>query len=148
MAKQYLDKNGLSYFWTKLKAYFQTKLVSGTNIKTINNTSLLGSGNISISGGSGLSASDFVLEEVSIVDNLTVASGTSDGSKSVSKTGYKVLGVVGFRAVNGSTSGTNGAFAAITHAYTSGNTAYYRVRNVGTSSMKVRIYFTILYVKS
>lgn len=54
MAKEYLDKNGLTYLWAKLKALFnnkQDKLVSGTNIKTINNTSLLGSGNISISGG-------------------------------------------------------------------------------------------------
>ncbi len=53
MSKQYLDKNGLTYLWGKLKAYFQQKLVSGTNIKTVNNQSLLGSGNISISGGGG-----------------------------------------------------------------------------------------------
>lgn len=53
MSKQYLDKSGLSYLWSKLKGYFQQKLVSGTNIKTVNNQSLLGSGNISISGGSG-----------------------------------------------------------------------------------------------
>jgi hypothetical protein len=51
MAKEYLDKSGLSYFWGKLKAYFQEKLVSGTNMKTINNESVLGSGNISISSG-------------------------------------------------------------------------------------------------
>lgn len=51
MAKEYLDKTGLTYFWGKLKNYFQVKLVSGTNIKTINNESLLGSGNISISSG-------------------------------------------------------------------------------------------------
>ena len=49
MATQYLDKNGLTYLFGKLKDRFQEKLVSGTNIKTINNTSLLGSGNISIS---------------------------------------------------------------------------------------------------
>ena len=47
----YLDSNGLSYFWSKLKTMFQPKLVSGTNIKTVNNESLLGSGNIAISGG-------------------------------------------------------------------------------------------------
>lgn len=51
MAKEYLDKSGLTYFWGKLKNHFQDKLVSGTNIKTINNQTLLGSGNISISGG-------------------------------------------------------------------------------------------------
>ncbi len=49
--KYYLDKNGLAYFWNKIKARLSGKqdtLVSGTNIKTLNNTSLLGSGNISI----------------------------------------------------------------------------------------------------
>lgn len=47
---KYLDQNGLSYFWGKLKAYFQSKLVSGTNIKTVNGNSLLGSGDLTISG--------------------------------------------------------------------------------------------------
>lgn len=49
--KSYLDKDGLTYFWSKIKAALSGKqdtLVSGTNIKTINNTSLLGSGNVSI----------------------------------------------------------------------------------------------------
>ena len=53
MANKYLDYNGTSYFWGKLKAYFQEKLVSGTNIKTINNESILGSGNMNIQGGTG-----------------------------------------------------------------------------------------------
>lgn len=52
MAIKYLDSNGLSHFWDKLKLHFQVKLVSGTNIKTVNNESLLGSGNISIQSGS------------------------------------------------------------------------------------------------
>ena len=49
--KYYLDKSGLTYFWSKIKAKLSDKqdtLVSSTNIKTINNTSLLGAGNISI----------------------------------------------------------------------------------------------------
>lgn len=53
MAKKYLDYNGTSYFWGKLKNYFQVKLVSGTNIKTINNESLLGGGNINVESGTG-----------------------------------------------------------------------------------------------
>lgn len=53
MAKKYLDYNGATYLWSKLKAYFQVKLVSGTNIKTINDESLLGSGNITVQGGGG-----------------------------------------------------------------------------------------------
>lgn len=49
--KKYLDNNGLTYFWSKIKARLSGKqdtLVSGTNIKTLNNTSLLGEGDISI----------------------------------------------------------------------------------------------------
>ena len=52
----YLDNNGLSYFWGKIKTLINGKqdtLVSGTNIKTVNNESLLGSGNITIQGGGG-----------------------------------------------------------------------------------------------
>ncbi len=45
---KYLDNNGLSYFWGKLKDYFQPKLVSGTNIKTVNSNSLVGSGDVTI----------------------------------------------------------------------------------------------------
>ena len=54
MAKEYLDKTGLTYFWSKLKTLIngkQDSLVSGTNIKTINGDSILGSGNITIDGG-------------------------------------------------------------------------------------------------
>lgn len=95
--------------------------------------------------------SGMLAEEKSVADNVSVNSGAiSDGDISVAKTGYTPLGVVGFRAVNASSSGTNGGFAAITHAYVNGNDnhVYYRVRNTGGSSMKVRIYMTILYVKS
>lgn len=63
MAKEYLDKSGLTYFWERLKAFFQPKLVSGTNIKTINNQSVLGSGNISISGGGGVTPADYIIEK-------------------------------------------------------------------------------------
>lgn len=51
MAMEFLDKNGFTYFWNKLKARLSNKqdsLISGTNIKTINNNSLLGSGDISV----------------------------------------------------------------------------------------------------
>ena len=59
MAKEYLDTNGLTYFWNKLKNYFQEKLVSGTNIKTVNNQSLLGSGNITTDTDSGWSSAEW-----------------------------------------------------------------------------------------
>ena len=47
MGNKYLDKTGLTRFWSDIKSKLQVKLVSGTNIKTVNSTSLLGSGNIS-----------------------------------------------------------------------------------------------------
>lgn len=49
MTRKFLDDNGLTYFWSKLKPMLASKqdvLVSGTNIKTINNTGVLGSGDI------------------------------------------------------------------------------------------------------
>lgn len=96
--------------------------------------------------------SGLLAEEVSIVDNLTVASGSySDGTTSVAKTGYTPIGIVGFRCVNASSSGTGGAQGVIQYAYLSGTnnaTANYRVRNVASGSMKVRIYFNVLYAVS
>lgn len=71
----YLDKDGLSYFWEKIKAIFATKqdtLVSGENIKTINNNSLLGSGNIDIQSGGG-DVTDVEVNGVSVVDQDGVA---------------------------------------------------------------------------
>jgi len=49
---KFLDSDGLSILWARIKDVFQVKLVSGTNIKTVNGSSLLGSGNISVSSGS------------------------------------------------------------------------------------------------
>ena len=49
--KYYLDKTGLSYFWSKVKSALSGKqdtLVSGTSIKTVNSTSLLGSGDVAV----------------------------------------------------------------------------------------------------
>lgn len=142
MAKEYLDKDGLSYFWGKIKALLngkQNTLVSGTNIKTVNNNSLLGSGNITISGGSGgtsdyddltnkpsinnvtltgnKTTSDLGISQPSSLSDLTndklasslfieekassgiaISSTTSgkSGSKAYTKTGYTLLGVVGY----------------------------------------------------
>lgn len=50
---EYLDNNGLLYFWGKIANRLDDKqdtLTSGTNIKTINNQSILGSGNLSVTG--------------------------------------------------------------------------------------------------
>lgn len=121
--------------------------ISGTGVDRVSSTfsNLTVENSLFVDGlPSGLSA-----EEKSIADNVSVNSGeTSNGNVSVAKTGYTALGVVGFRAVNASSSGTNGPYAAVTHAYVDSNRAYYRIRNTGSAAMKVRIYFNILYVKS
>ena len=65
----------------------------------------------------------FLMEEVSIADNISIPStGTvwADGTKSVSKTGYTPIGVVGFRVVNASSSGSGGGHGVVSHAYLSG----------------------------
>ena len=97
--------------------------------------------------------SGLLAEDVLIVDNLSVTTSTptADGTTSVAKTGYTPIGVVGFRCLNASSSGTNGAYGVISRAYLNGTnnaTANYRVRNCGDATMKVRIYFTILYALS
>lgn len=97
MAKEYLDKAGLTYLWSKLKDYFQVKLVSGTNIKTINNNSLLGSGNITISGGGGLELGSFVVEEYTHAYSTVSSGNNMSWSETVTKSGYCPIGVVGFR---------------------------------------------------
>lgn len=50
---EFLDKDGLSYFWGKITDKLDDKqdtLTSGTNIKTVNGQSILGSGDLSVSG--------------------------------------------------------------------------------------------------
>lgn len=88
MAKEYLDKTGLAYFWNKIKTKLSAKqdtLVSGTNIKTINGNSLLGSGNISISsGGSGTSDYD------SLSNRPQVNGVTLTGNKTTSQLGISI----------------------------------------------------------
>lgn len=95
--------------------------------------------------------SGMIAEEKLIKDNVSVSgTGTNyaDGNANIAKTGYTPLGVVGFRIINATSGGTNGANVATNQAYISGNTAYFRIKNTETVTAKVRIYFTILYVKS
>lgn len=50
---EFLDKDGLSYFWGKITDKLDDKqdtLTSGTNIKTVNGESILGSGDLSVTG--------------------------------------------------------------------------------------------------
>lgn len=108
MAKEYLDINGLTYFWGKLKAAFQEKLVSGTNIKTVNNNSLLGAGNISISGGGSVSMNHLSDEKsfTNTSQRVSLSSGTTDKtvlSVTAPCTGY--VFVTGYVAMTTNSSG-------------------------------------------
>lgn len=47
---EFLDKNGLSYFWGLVNRLKQDTLRSGTNIKTVNGNSILGSGDLEVTG--------------------------------------------------------------------------------------------------
>ena len=77
---EFLDKNGLQYFWDQVDGAKQDILVSGENIKTINNNSILGSGNLDIEGGGGVT--DVEVNGSSVVTagvaEVTVPTETSD----------------------------------------------------------------------
>lgn len=116
MSKEYLDKAGLTYLWSKLKDFFQQKLVSGTNIKTINNNSLLGSGNISISGSgtvddamSSTSTNPVQNKVVLAAINAAASAGTT-GGEGMTIDGWKLCwGTISLSTSNATGSGTYAA---------------------------------------
>lgn len=60
---------------------------------------------------------------------------------------FTPLGVVGFYVVN-STGGSGGSYAIISHAYVDGTTLHYRVKNVSSDSISVKLHFDVLYAKA
>lgn len=68
---KFLDGEGLTLLWARIKSSFQEKLVSGTNIKTVNGNSLLGSGDMTIESG-GVSGDYLPLSGGTLSGNLTV----------------------------------------------------------------------------
>ena len=91
-------------------------------------------------------------------DNLTIGtSGTAawgnytfDSSHGdITKEGYTPIAVVGFRVANATSSGTNASFIMCYGAtLTSATDAVISIRNVGSSSAKVKLSIDVLYQKN
>ncbi len=89
--------------------------------------------------------SGLLAEEVTIASSLSVGHGNYKlTSKSVAKTGYTPLGIVGFRM-----GGAYQSFVNVYSSYLSGTTANFSLRNMHTTTdASVDLYATILYAKS
>lgn len=102
----------------------------------------------------GLSAgglpSGLLAEDVELADNFTVTHASyGNSSKSVAKTGYTPIGIVGMHTETATTSGTYNTWVCLHSYYLSGSTAYFIVRNTHASTdAKIKITATILYAKS
>ena len=88
-------------------------------------------------------------EDVLIVDGLTVEHGNyNTTNKSVAKTGYTPIGIVGMHLANATTGGTYNTFVFPHSWYLSGTTAYFTLRNTHASTdAKIKITATILYAR-
>lgn len=90
-----------------------------------------------------------VAEKVLLADNITISGQTyGNGNKSVSKTGYTPIGIVGMHLQKASTGGQNNTTCAMHSWYLSGSTAYWIVRGTTTATAKIKVTATVLYVKS
>lgn len=94
--------------------------------------------------------SGLLVEDVEVIDGLTVnANNYATTSKSVSKTGYTPLGIVGVHLENATTGGTYNTYVFTHSFYLSGTTAYFVLRNTHASTnAKIKITISVLYVKS
>lgn len=87
-------------------------------------------------------------EDVLLIDNFTVQSGNYNSStKSVSKTGYTPIGIVGMHTQNATSSGTLNTYCLLHSFYLSGTSVTFIVRNMSTSDAKIKVTATVLYVK-
>lgn len=86
----------------------------------------------------------FILEQVQTSYSVG-QNNFANGSINASKTGYKLLGVIGWQV-----SGTASASASVFRLYPSGTTIEYYVKNNSTSGGTVTQYITVdcLYVKA
>ena len=94
--------------------------------------------------------SGLLAEDVELADNFTVTHASyGNSSKSVAKTGYTPIGIVGMHTEKATTSGTYNTWVCLHSYYLSGTTAYFIVRNTHASTdAKIKITATILYAKS
>ena len=94
--------------------------------------------------------SGLLTEEVVLVDDFSVTNASyGNSSKSVAKTGYTPIGIVGMHTENATNGGTYNTWVCLHSYYLSGSTAYFIVRNTHTTTTaKIKITATILYAKS
>lgn len=96
-----------------------------------------------------LDSADFITEDVLLADDVTLSGQTyANGNQSVSKTGYKSIGIVGMHLQNATNGGQNNTTCAVHSFYLSGSTAYWIVRGTSTATAKIKVTGTILYVKN
>ena len=91
----------------------------------------------------------YVTDTAVVFDDITVnANNYSDQTPSVSKTGYKVIGVIGCRVQNASHGGTNGQYCVVAGTWVNSDTTIgVRVKNTTSSAAKVKCTATVLYQK-
>lgn len=134
--------------------YNQSSLVDAQSSLTVdgltvndgeNTSSFYGADHATIGGH----PSGLYTEDVLIVDGLTVEHGNyNTTNKSVAKTGYTPIGIVGMHLANATTGGTYNTFVFPHSWYLSGTTAYFTLRNTHASTdAKIKITATILYAK-
>lgn len=109
-------------------------------------------GNIEAQGAiaAGGYPSGLYTEKVTIIDGLTVAHANyATTSKSVAKTGFTPIGIVGMHLENATSGGTYNTYCFTHSFYLSGSTAHFTIRNVHASTdAKIKINAVILYAKS
>ena len=93
--------------------------------------------------------SGLLAEEVVLADNKSITGNNyGNGNKSVSKTGYTPIGIVGMHLENATSGGTLNTYCMLHSFYLSGTTAYWIVRNTNSGAAKIKVTATILYIKS
>ena len=106
-----------------------------------------GSGNV-LSGMLPIS-NGIVAEDVLLADDITISGQTyANGSKSVTKSGYTPIGIVGMHLQNATTGGAYNTTCAVHSFYLSGTTAYWIVRGTTTNTAKIKVTGAILYIKA
>lgn len=92
----------------------------------------------------------YVTETSVVFDDITVnANNYTDQTPSVSKTGYKVIGVIGCRVQNSTNGGTNGQYCLVAGTWVASDTTIgVRVKNVTGSAAKVKCTATVLYQRT
>ena len=97
-----------------------------------------------------LVGASMLAESVVLADDYSVTHGNyTNSSKSVAKTGYTPIGIVGMRTQNATNGGTYNTYCVLHSFYLVGTTAYFTVRNVHASTdAKIKVTATVLYVKA